>query len=332
MADIELPVSKSIANRLLILQAIHRDGLMPVSVAMPDDVRLMYESLQAIEQQADSLNLNNAGTVMRFLTAYCAQKEGTDICLTGCDRMLKRPIGQLVDALRLLGADIEYMGEAGYPPLHIRGRQLAQKAVTIAQPQSTQFVSALMLIGADVTTDIDSPYIRMTQTMCEQYARGEKISVESDWSSAAFWYEKVALKGRPLYLKGLHPDSIQGDKVVADIFAQLGVETVFGCEGIRISRSRQPKAELRVDFSYCPDLYPSVAIACEQLGVSLYATGTESLRIKESDRLAAVRGHRTDNDHRMAMALLVAGLPCDNTECIRKSYPQFLEQLCRSKG
>lgn len=326
--DIELPISKSIANRLLILQAIHRDELMPVSVAMPDDVRLMHQALQAIEKNTSILDLDNAGTVMRFLTAYCAQKEGVDVVLTGCERMLKRPIGQLVDVLREMGADIEYLRETGYPPLHIHGKRIELGHVSLFHPQSTQFVSALLLIGAHVTTDSESPYICMTKMVCEQYQKG-KVDIEKDWSSAAFWYEKVAIDGGELYLKGLREDSMQGDKKVADIFVHLGVETKYEQDGIRIRKQLPVATRLNVDFATIPDLYPAVAIASERLGVILDAVGTESLYLKESDRIRAVREHRTDNDHRMAMALSVAGMPCDNPQCASKSYPQFMEQLCR---
>ena len=369
---IELPISKSIANRLLILQATHGDELMPVSDSMPDDVQILHRALCLIASSPHCLiDVGNCGTAMRFLTAYCAQLEGQTTILDGVERMHHRPIGQLVDALREIGADIEYLGEEGFPPLRIKGCILDKhRIVTLNHPQSTQFVSALLLIGANVQTDSTSPYITLTHEIIESYlqrvkranyseqnerttAQRSTVSIanelEKDWSSAAFWYEYVALHGGEITLPGLFRDSLQGDKIVADIFAHLGVHTEYTPEGITIastgvadlqrsdlqgidarSTAQRPAEEiLYQDFSACPDLYPAVALTCERLGIELHATGTESLPIKESDRLCAVREHRTDSDHRMAMALLIAGYEVDDTACISKSYPQFIEHFRR---
>jgi 3-phosphoshikimate 1-carboxyvinyltransferase len=364
---IELPISKSIANRLLILQAIHGDGLLTVSdcYSLPDDVQLLHRTLTILNTFRTSktlstphINVGNCGTAMRFLTAYCAQLEGTTVILDGVERMHHRPIGQLVDALREIGADIDYLGAEGYPPLRIKGCILdKQRLVTINNPQSTQFVSALLLIGANVQTDSTSPYITLTRALIKQYALASftedsatsSIFLERDWSSAAFWYEYVALHGGAITLPGLYRDSLQGDKVVADIFTRLGVQTTYTAEGITIvstgvadlqhsdlqgidaqaAAQQSAEAVFYQDFSACPDLYPAVALTCERLGIALHATGTDSLPLKESDRLHAVREHRTDHDHRMAMALLIAGYEVDDTDCIRKSYPQFLEQYHR---
>jgi 3-phosphoshikimate 1-carboxyvinyltransferase len=296
------------------------------------------------------LYLGNCGTAMRFLTAYCAQLEGQTTILDGVERMHHRPIGQLVDALREIGADIEYLGEEGFPPLRIKGCILDKhRIVTINNPQSTQFVSALLLIGANVQTNSTSPYITLTRTLIEQYisCRSQGVdcersvvennvvgvvdldNLERDWSSATFWYEYVALHGGEITLPGLSRDSLQGDKVVADIFAHLGVTTQYTEEGIQIRHSQaiHNSKFLIQSFSACPDLYPAVALTCERLGIELHAIGVESLPLKESDRLRAVAEHRTDSDHRMAMALLIAGYEVDDTACIGKSYPQFLEHF-----
>ena len=347
---IELPISKSIANRLLILQAIHGDGLLAVSADMPDDVQLLHKALTTLlhsTQLYSTLNLSNCGTAMRFLTAYCAQLDGQTTILDGVERMRHRPIGQLVEALREIGAQIEYLGEEGFPPLRITGCALDKhRIVRIDNPLSTQFVSALMLIGANVQTNSTSPYINITREIIDQYSHkikilNSKFIIEKDWSSAAFWYEYVALHGGEIELPGLYRDSLQGDKVVADIFAHLGVQTQYTSKGVTIfstgvadlqgivarsTAQRSAEEILHQDFSACPDLYPAVALTCERLGITLDATGTESLSIKESDRLRAVREHRVEADHRMAMALLIAGYPVDNTDCIKKSYPQFIEQ------
>ena len=348
---IELPISKSIANRLLILQAIHGDGLMTVSCDMPDDVRIMSEAIRRLGERREArIDLGNCGTAMRFLTAYCAQLDGKTVILDGVERMHHRPIGQLVDALREIGADIEYLGEEGFPPLRIKGCILDKhRIVTINNPLSTQFVSALLLIGTNVQTDSTSPYITLTRELIQHYTilhnSIQRYTIEKDWSSAAFWYEYVALQGGEITLPGLSRDSLQGDKVVADIFAHLGVHTTYTTEGITLSPIAYSEASysplngrpiaaqaasrskiLVQDFGNCPDLYPAVALTCERLGVELHATGVESLPLKESDRLRAVREHRTDADHRMAMALLIAGYEVDDTACISKSYPQFIEQ------
>jgi 3-phosphoshikimate 1-carboxyvinyltransferase len=270
---------------------------------------------------------------MRFLTAYCAQLEGQTTILDGIERMHHRPIGQLVDALREIGADVEYLGEEGFPPLRIKGCILDKhRIVTINNPQSTQYISALLLIGANVITNSTSPYIYITQEVIKQYQLSPfsfHFTVEKDWSAAAFWYEYVALHGGEITLPGLFRSSIQGDKVVADIFANLGVQTHYTTDGIVISPSplHPTPYTLHHDFVACPDLYPAVALTCERLGIELHATGVESLPLKESDRLRAVAEHRTDADHRMAMALLIAGYEVKNTACISKSYPQFIEHF-----
>jgi 3-phosphoshikimate 1-carboxyvinyltransferase len=271
---------------------------------------------------------------MRFLTAYCAQLEGQTTILDGVERMHHRPIGQLVDALREIGAQIDYLGEEGFPPLCIKGCVLdKQRIVTIHNPQSTQFVSALLLIGANVQTNSTSPYITLTRSLIQHYTTLYQTTphypIEKDWSSAAFWYEYVALHGGKIELPGLYKDSLQGDKVVADIFVYLGVHTKYNDEGIVIYSSplHSTPYTLHQDFASCPDLYPAVALTCERLGVTLHATGVESLPLKESDRLRAVAEHRTDADHRMAMALLIADYEVEDTACISKSYPQFIEQF-----
>ena len=360
---------------------------MPVSDSMPDDVQILHNALTTLRTFKTSktlstphIDVGNCGTAMRFLTAYCAQLDGQTTILDGIERMRHRPIGQLVEALREIGAQIEYLGQEGYPPLRITGCALDKhKLVRIDNPLSTQFISALLLIGANVQTNSTSPYIDITRAIIEQFTRrissrsqgvdcerkvveNNVVGVvglnyfESDWSSAAFWYEHVALHGGEIHLPGLFRHSLQGDKIVADIFTHLGVQTQYTTTGVVItktihdippSRSQGVDCERKVvdvvvknhtpsdmiidgtfhqDFSSCPDLYPAVALTCERLGITLDATGTESLSIKESDRLRAVREHLTDHDHRMAMALLVAGYPVDDTDCIAKSYPHFLEQ------
>lgn len=310
---------------------------MSVSAAnMPDDVQLLHDVLavnKAEYTEGREIDLGNCGTAMRFLTAYFACQAGCDVVLTGCKRMQERPIGQEVTALQSLGADICYVGKEGYPPLRIRGRVLPMEAVHIANPLSTQFVSALLLIGVPVTTNITSPYIEMTRAVVRQYEEDWQMSVEADWSAAAFWYEYVALHGGKILLRGLRVESIQGDKAVSDLFERLGVATHYCSEGAVITRKEVYACPERIvyDFAQTPDLYPATAICCEQMGVILEAHGIESLVLKESNRIESVAQHQVRGDHRMAMALLAADLACDDKECISKSYPNFYEQLCVCK-
>jgi len=351
--SIDLPISKSIANRLLMLQAMHRDPLMEVSCDMPDDVCLIHDVLSHLSSLTSHLSpatyhLENCGTALRFLTAYCAQMEGLEVVLDGSERLRERPIGQEVEALRECGARIEYMDKEGFAPLHIHGTQLRvpDDGLRIDNPLSTQMVSALLLIGLPVQTNSTSPYIAMTKSLIASYSSPTSknallpttyylLPIEADWSAASYWYEYIALHGGEVQLNGLRRDSLQGDSVVADLFRALGVDTFYNDAGVRIARTRGvnlwPKV---VDFSACPDLYPAVRMTYLQLGKPLIAVGTAALRLKESDRLAALSPFTfhhsplsSHHDHRIAMALLAADLPSDDTDCVSKSYPHFVEAL-----
>ena len=298
MKGITLPISKSIANRILLLQAINGDELMPVAVGMPDDVIVLHDALEAIrdfsrqpsafrKQHPLTLQLKNCGTALRFLTVHLELRyPGEPITLTGDARLMERK---------------------GAP--------------------TSQTASALLMHGVEVTDD--SPYVAMTRRVIANYPN---VSMERDWSAAAFWYEYVALHGGQLLLEGLKEESIQGDRVVADIYAKyFGVTTAFVPEGAKITNHQSPitNKSISIDFTNCPDLYPVIALTCEKLGIGLAATGTERLRYKESDRLEAVRTHEVRNDHRMAMALMAADYAVSEKEqaCIAKSYPQFAEQI-----
>ena len=308
MKEISLPISKSIANRILLLQAIHGDELMPVSVGMPDDVRLMHDALEALREFGRhepefrrnhplTLYLGNCGTALRFLQVHLQHcYPGEPITLDGDPRLKERD---------------------GKP--------------------TSQTTSARILHGEDIPVQPDeSPYITMSRKVVEKYQlpiTNHQSPIEADWSAAAFWYEYVAIHGGALLLRGLTSESLQGDRIVADIYAEhFGVETTFIPEGAVITNHQSPITNgksVKLDFSDFPDLYPAVALTCEKLGSELIATGTERLRYKESDRLEAVRLHEVRNDHRMAMALLAADWPvtADEQQCIAKSYPQFVEQL-----
>lgn len=353
MFRVELPISKSIANRLLVRIALRGGdlGIVPLENAC-EDIRLLHTILTADACQAarqgylsDCREVGNCGTAMRFLTALYAVTAHADVLLTGNSRMRERPIGGLVDALRQIGADITYAERDGFPPLHIRGKRLQGGDVTLQQPESTQFVSALLLVsdaardGIVVHTDCRSPYINMTERVV---AQGEAVPLERDWSAAAFWYEYVALHaGKVVFFPGLTLHSLQGDCCAAAVFRWLGVATEECSGGIRIERVGKPVETLAFDFSDCPDLYPAVYMTCRRLGVQMCFSGLERLPLKESDRLQAfyqldiaprMPVYSACEDHRIAMALTVAGYEVDNTACIAKSYPDFLSQWRQCKN
>lgn len=296
MCKVCLPISKSIANRILLLQAIHGDPLMRVSADMPDDVLVLHDALARLREYKKgvplTLNLKNCGTALRFLQVHLAQCYPNEpITLTGDPRLMERD---------------------GKP--------------------TTQTTSALILHGIDIPVEPnESPYITMSRRLAKSYLVNRQIVNEYDWSAAAFWYEYIAIHGGELLLEGLRPDSLQGDRIVADIYAQhFGVETKFVDGGAWIKQSSiiNHQSSIAIDFTNCPDLYPAVALTCERLGIHLNATGTERLRFKESDRLEAVRLHEVRNDHRMAMSLMCADVPVSIEEqaCISKSYPNFVPQ------
>ena len=290
--SIKLPISKSIANRLLLLQAIHGDPLMRVSSDMPDDVIVLHDALMALRAHKKgeplTIYLKNCGTALRFLQVHLAKcYPGEPITLSGDPRLMERD---------------------GTP--------------------TSQTTSARILHGEEIPVDPnESPYITMSRKIAEAYP---KVELETDWSAAAFWYEYVAIHGGELILEGLLEDSLQGDKIVAEIYAEhFGVQTIFSKGFVLVKYYASTGQVLsRIDFSHCPDLYPAVALTCEKLGIELQAIGIENLRHKESDRIEAVRLHEVRNDHRMAMALMCADFPVSTEEqaCIAKSYPNFVPQ------
>ena len=278
-----------------MLQAIHGDPLMRVSANMPDDVHVLHDALVRLRKHKKgeplTLDLKNCGTALRFLQVHLERcYPGEPITLTGDARLMER-----------IGAP------------------------------TTQTTSARILHGDAIPYSADeSPYITMSRRLAAAYQPNIAGSMERDWSAAAFWYEYVAIHGGELLLEGLTADSLQGDRIVADIFAEhFGVSTTFTPTGATISNQQSAISHhlaVDIDFERTPDLYPAIALTCERLGITLHATGTERLAYKESNRLEAVALHETRHDHRMAMALLVAGFPVDDTECIAKSYPTFLQQ------
>ena len=354
LQSLSLPLSKSLVARLLILEAVHGDRLIAEDINDCNDVRVLRRALVAIREfirdgkecrlygEPITLHLSDSGTALRFLSAYVASIEGFRCILTGSARLCQRPIKPLLDVLVSLGAKVSYMGEEGFAPFCIEGAKLAERAEPIVMPTtlSTQFASALLLIGQQVVPTEESPYIRMTRALVRTYAQeGHEACLmrcrEADWSAAAFWLEYAALHEGEFLLRGLTEDSLQGDAVARDLFAHLGVVSEMTADGLLLRhRVGMLPERLSWDFHLCPDLYPAAAVTCHQLGVRLEATGIEALRYKESDRQTAVSEMlrtgglyrvRTCNDHRIAMAAIVAGWQVDTIDCIAKSYPDFPE-------
>jgi len=328
-AEITLPASKSISNRLLIMQYLSGNRIMVENLSMAEDTLLMQRLLQETgrhvtvgnAQDCCTLNCNNAGTVFRFLTALLAIEPGSWI-LTGSDRMKKRPVSALCDALIHLGASIEYCEEEGFPPIKIQGRRLNGGKVQIDASRSSQYVSALLMIapllpgGLRITlknNTASKPYIDMTlalmknaginaksdgrQIKVEQGEYGQSsFVVEPDWSSASYWYEIAALMPEAaIMLHGLSLRSLQGDALLPDIFSLLGVGSYETGEGILLKKIPESlsfatvQSKISFDLSQNPDLAPALAATCTGLNVEATLTGLGNLIIKESNRLLALQ-------------------------------------------
>lgn len=320
--SVGLPASKSISNRALILHALSYGSTMPSNLSDCDDTRVM---IQALAGMPDVIDILAAGTAMRFLSAYLSVTPGTHL-ITGTVRMRQRPIRILVDALRTLGARVDYAGEEGVPPLRITGAELTGSEVSLPGGVSSQYISALLMIGATLpkglvlrlTGDIVSrPYINLTlQLMRDFGAHAEWVSadsiavepggyrdtaflVESDWSAASYWYEMVAvllMKHREMgieedvkvELRGLFEDSCQGDSRGAELFARLGVRTEYTSLGVVLSRGKSSVSRLEADLVDIPDLAQTFVVTCCLMGIPFRFTGLQSLKIKETDRLHAL--------------------------------------------
>ena len=319
-ASVELPASKSISNRVLLINALSHSTFMPENLSDCDDTLVMQAALR---NNPEVIDIGAAGTAMRFLTAYLSVTPGSHI-ITGTERMRHRPIGILVDALRQLGAQVEYVGEEGYPPLRITGNsQLEGGDLTLPGNVSSQYISALLMIAPTLAhglrltlTDkiVSRPYLNMTISIMREFGASvtwegdseilvgpvpytpKPYRVENDWSAASYWYEIVAATNDPgawAELPGLRLDSIQGDSCVRYIFDELGVGTeAFTCsngeEGIRIFKHGQVNCFLNCDFTNCPDLAQAAVVTCILLNVPFNFTGLESLHIKETDRIHAL--------------------------------------------
>ena len=386
-ATIQLPSSKSISNRALIIHALG-NGEHPLNnLSDCDDTQVMIRALQA--QPGDTIDILAAGTAMRFLTAYLSVTPG-DRIITGTQRMQQRPIQVLVDALRELGANIDYVAQEGFPPLRIQGTTLVQSHISLPGNVSSQYISALLMIGPmlenglklTLTGEIISrPYINLTLQLMKDF--GGKAAwmnehellvepqpyssipfyVESDWSAASYWYQIAALSPKAcITLPGLFEKSYQGDSQVARIFRSLGVETIYRDKTVILQKSGKPVERLDYNFINQPDLAQTFVVTCALLDIPFRFSGLQSLKIKETDRMAALicemkklgyvlqesegsilswereRCERspeaidTYEDHRMAMAFAPACLTLpdvriNNPHVVTKSYPRYWEDL-----
>lgn len=388
--SVSLPYSKSFINRLLIISELAGSNLILNENKLCDDVKALKAGLSSTDNNA-KINIGAAGTAMRFLTAYYASRPGTDVIIDGSTRMRERPIGVLIEALQSIGADVEYLSHKGFPPLKIKGKKLIGGKITINAGISSQYVSALLMIapyteqGIRLTLTsnaVSTPYIHMTITLMSHFGitpeieghtiyvpagqyRPIPIEYELDWSAASYWAEIVALSGGMVRLPKLTYRSIQGDKETANLFSPLGVDckAVPGYDGIVMEANPEIYTRINYNLEKNPDVVQTLAVTCALLSIPFRFTGLSTLRIKETDRLEALRielkklgcqidvigddaieweGLRipvseppiieTYKDHRMAMAFapaafILPGIVIRDIDVVNKSYPEFWNQL-----
>ena len=385
--------SKSETNRLLLLQALYPNLVLENS-STSDDSDVMIKALGAQypipKTQYPKIDVHHAGTAMRFLTAYFAAQDGFEVQLTGSSRMKERPIKILVDALNELGAEISYLQKEGFPPLKIKGKKLTKNKVSLPANVSSQYISALLLIapklenGLEVTLEgeiTSVSYIKMTLALLNEMGvetsfvenkitvkpqsviQNSKFTIESDWSSASYWYSIVALSeiGMQITLSSFKENSLQGDFALVEIYKNFGVETVFNTNHMLLRKVENLKPEtLNLKLNNSPDIAQTIAVTCFGLGISCHLTGLHTLKIKETDRLEALKIELTKlgaaisitndtlileqseninlnvristyQDHRMAMAFAPLALKVpiiiENAEVVSKSYPTFWEDF-----
>ncbi len=378
--------SKSESNRLLILQQL----LSRITISNLSDSDDTHHLQHALSTQDSEINIGHAGTAMRFLTAFFAAQKNRTVILSGSDRMHNRPIKILVDALKDLGAEISYVDKEGYPPLKIMGKELTENKVQINGNVSSQYISALLLIATSLSEGLtvellgeitSIPYIKMTLSLLNQIgietsfegqtiqvkphqnSKQQDLVVESDWSSASYFYSIIALSdiGSEIRLSSYKKQSLQGDAVLADIYEHFGVSTTFDENSIILKKVAKSKKELlQLDLNKAPDIAQTIAVTCFGLGVSCDLDGLHTLKIKETDRLEALKNEltklgaiisvtndslylegsskiisnvsiKTYNDHRMAMAFapLAILMPLNilDANVVTKSYRNFWEDL-----
>ncbi|MCL4159599.1 UNVERIFIED_CONTAM: hypothetical protein GTU68_015861 [Idotea baltica] len=385
-SSIKITGSKSESNRLLLLQALYPEIKLE-NISNSDDSHLMMKGLSS---DSDIIDIHHAGTAMRFLTAYLSIQDGREVMLTGSKRMKERPIKILVEALQDLGAEISYVENEGFPPIKINGKKIIKNKVSLNANVSSQYISALLLIasklenGLELTLkgDITSvPYIKMTLSLLQEIGIeasfvGNKIAVnrnkksllpktlvvESDWSSASYYFSIVAMSevGTEITLSSYKENSLQGDSVLVDIFKHFGVTSVFNSNTLTIKKETTNLMPLKLDLKNAPDIAQTIAVTCFALGMSCDLIGLHTLKIKETDRLVALKTEieklggkleitdkslhlfasnnikeaisiATYNDHRMAMAFaplaLKTPLTIEDAMVVSKSYPTFWDNL-----
>jgi 3-phosphoshikimate 1-carboxyvinyltransferase len=384
-AQIAITGSKSETNRLLLLQALFPNIILE-NTSNSDDSEVMQKALKGNDEIVD---IHHAGTAMRFLTAYFAVSEGREVVLTGSPRMQERPIKVLVDSLEQLGAQITYEKEVGYPPIRIKGQKITAHKVSIPANVSSQYISALLLVAPKLENGIELtlvgeitsvPYIKMTLALLndlniqtsfvgnvitvhpKKEVKTKVMTVESDWSSASYFFSLVALaKTATISLTNYKETSLQGDSALVEIYKQMGVTSEF--EGNKITITKQNDfvyTDLNLEMNNTPDIAQTIVVTCLGLGIGCHLTGLHTLKIKETDRLEALQIELTKlgadisvtndsltlvatknikqdvniatyNDHRMAMAFAPLGLKVpiiiDNAEVVSKSYPDFWRDL-----
>ncbi len=380
--QITITGSKSETNRLLLLKALSNNAFDIFNVSNSKDSQVMQMALSSKEKE---VNIGIAGTAMRFLTAYFAVKENRETILTGVGRMLDRPIKVLVDALNELGAEISFASKEGYPPLSIKGKEITKDSIEIPADISSQYITALMLIapflknGLQITlkgkiTSIS--YIKMTEGLLKRvgvecFFKGNNIMVkpsdilnknqivESDWSSASYYYSLLAISGSgKIVLGSLREDSLQGDKELINIYKNFGIESHFKGDKVFLNRNEDYKLPNFIEFNLnnTPDIAQTIAVTCSALKIKCKLTGLATLKIKETDRLRALKIElskfgtvikttddsleiidfneveenievKTYHDHRMAMAFaplnLLYNFKIEDMGVVEKSYPDF---------
>lgn len=383
---IKITGSKSESNRLLLLQALY-PNIKIENLSNSDDAIVMQKGIKVSKGEVD---IHHAGTAMRFLTTYFSCQDGKEVVLTGSKRMTERPIGVLVDALKSLGADITYLENSGYPPLHIKGKKITANKVSLPANISSQYISSLVLTAPSLDNGLELelvgkitsvPYIKMTLALLTQIGvensfEGNTIKVtpkksvsnttlvvESDWSSASYFYSIVAMSvvGTEITLSAYKKDSLQGDSVLADIYTDFGVETTFLDAKVVLKKITDKETqEITKDLSNAPDIAQTIAVTVFGLGLGCHLTGLHTLKIKETDRLEALKTELTKlgasimvtdktltikpttkinkditidtyNDHRMGMAFapltLKTNLFINDAGVVSKSYPDFWTDL-----
>ena len=384
--EIQITGSKSESNRLLILQKLF-GNIEIKNISNSQDTKLLQTALNSDEKTMD---IHHAGTAMRFLTSFFAVQEGVEKILTGSERMKQRPIKPLVEALRELGADIEYLENEGFPPLKIKGKKLEKNFVEIPADISSQFITSLILVGGKLENGLtikllgkitSKPYIEMTLKLLSEIS-GKSIilkdktiqipnikthktafTVESDWSSASYFYSFSALDRQKITLKNFNKNSLQGDSRITEIYSQFfGIDTIFNENQQEITlipkSSFSLPLSIQLNMNDCPDIAQTVCVTAAALKISFEIGGLVTLKIKETDRLSALQNELkkigceteiTDNsiksalytnpqknisiatygDHRMAMAFapysLIQEIEIQNPEVVEKSFPDFWE-------